>query len=68
MGPALGAHARAAGPGGATTPPLLRGLRAKFIALNMGLAALVLAGSFTAICYMDTAATWTRPTAPSPKP
>ncbi len=45
--------AAATGPSSTTTPPLLRGLRAKFIALNMGLAALVLAGSFTAICYMD---------------
>lgn len=34
-------------------PPLLRRLRVKFVALNMALAALVLAGSFTAICYMD---------------
>lgn len=34
-------------------PPLLRGLRLKFIALNMGLAAVVLAASFAAICYMD---------------
>lgn len=34
-------------------PPLLRGLRLKFIALNMGLATVVLAASFAAICYMD---------------
>lgn len=34
-------------------PPLLRKLRLKFIALNMALATLVLAGSFAAICYMD---------------
>lgn len=37
----------------ASTLPLLRRLRVKFIAVNMALAALVLAGSFTAICYMD---------------
>ena len=36
-----------------STLPLLRRLRVKFIAVNMALAALVLAGSFTAICYMD---------------
>lgn len=35
------------------TLPLLRRLRIKFIAVNMALAALVLAGSFAAICFMD---------------
>lgn len=39
--------------GNAATLPLLRRLRVKFIAVNMALAALVLAGSFAAICYMD---------------
>ena len=34
-------------------PALLRRLRVKFVALNMALAALVLAASFAAICYMD---------------
>lgn len=33
--------------------PMLRQLRTKFIALNMTLAALVLAASFTTICYAD---------------
>ncbi|MEE0706582.1 MAG: hypothetical protein UCH28_09410, partial [Adlercreutzia sp.] len=35
------------------TLPLLRRLRIKFIAVNMALATLVLAGSFAAICFMD---------------
>lgn len=34
-------------------PPLLRRLRVKFVTLNMAIAAVVLAGSFAAICYMD---------------
>ena len=33
--------------------PMLRQLRTKFIALNMALAALVLAASFATICYAD---------------
>lgn len=33
--------------------PMLRQLRTKFIALNMTLAALVLAASFATICYAD---------------
>ena len=33
--------------------PMLRRLRAKFIGLNMALAALVLAASFATICYAD---------------
>ena len=35
------------------TAPMLRQLRTKFIALNMALAALVLAASFATICYAD---------------
>lgn len=38
---------------GEEAPPLLRGLRVKFVALNMAIAVLVLASSFAAICFMD---------------
>ena len=38
---------------GDNTTPMLRQLRTKFIALNMALAALVLAASFATICYAD---------------
>ena len=41
---------RSAGDG---ATPMLRQLRTKFIALNMALAALVLAASFATICYAD---------------
>ena len=41
---------RSAGDG---ATPMLRQLRTKFIALNMALAAIVLAASFTTICYAD---------------
>ena len=44
---------QAPGASAAAAPPLLRKLRIKFIALNMGVAALVLIASFTALCYMD---------------
>lgn len=45
--------AAGAGAGAGGTAAMLRRLRVKFIALNMTLAALVLTGSFAAICYMD---------------
>ncbi len=37
----------------AAAAPVLRKLRVKFVALNMTIAALVLAGSFSAICFAD---------------